>query len=166
MRSFQLIKVLVCPEETVLVFLEETSMLGLHGADHPKRSRPTWVPFALIMFRLMKNPCRPSLHGYQSPISYPCQTHVLQGGHYYIFDKPPLEDVSPRGVYLFSDFVASTSLFSSIFDWSVHVVNWFLRLTLTQRLAFVLSLQILLVPCIHTYSCPPVCQCCRPSIAV
>ena len=27
MRSFQLIKVLVCPEETVLVFLEETSML-------------------------------------------------------------------------------------------------------------------------------------------
>ena len=36
MSSFQLIKVLVCPEETVLVFLEETLMFGLHGADHPK----------------------------------------------------------------------------------------------------------------------------------
>ena len=76
MRSFQLIKVLVFPEETVLVFLEET-LLGLHGAHHPKRPRPTWVPFALIILRLMKNPCRASLHGYQSPISYPCQTHVL-----------------------------------------------------------------------------------------
>ena len=30
MRSFQLIKVPVCPEETVLVFLEETSMLRNH----------------------------------------------------------------------------------------------------------------------------------------
>ena len=74
MRSFQLIKVLVCPEETVLVFLEETSRpawgrsseappanMGPICAYHvsldekPMQAVPAWVPIPNII--PTSNPC-------------------------------------------------------------------------------------------------------------